>query len=354
MTKIKMSYGGNILALTDVCRGSVMFSDIDKLGKALSWLIDNNDLIQVLRIKNRFLQGKAAPGGYRDVLINCRFPNDPTNHVFEVQLHLKAYHDLKTSGGGHKIYKIARFIEAVLSPTSTFNLAKAIKEELSDDRKRDRYHRVVERAVGPILSQTFRALESKDHPGTIRGEKDRANLTVAYIGMCVGGAIAAEMASGGLAQQSIVRTPCPRRPKPRSEEKETETAVLDEAEQTNNAAIETRSAEIQARVLGLLCEIHSIVEPVLLAEGGLDKDTLDLRGVVMAQFADDWMYTKELESMFDEGAFSDVLDSNASGSVALSEVEAAIRTVLIGFLDYDDTYIAHVEKKKVDEKGDQD
>ena len=32
----------------------------------------------------------------------------------------------------------------------------------------------------------------------------------------------------------------------------------------------------------------------------------------MAKFADDWMYTDELKSLFDEGAFADILDSDAS------------------------------------------
>ena len=128
-------------------------------------------------------------------------------------------------------------------------------------------------------------------------------MTMAYIGMCIGGAISAEMASGGLAQQNIVKTPCPRRPSPRPEGSNEDTADVDEAEQTNNSAIEARNAEIQARVLGLLCEIHSVIAPLLEAESGVDKDTLDLRKAVMTRFADDWMYTKELESMFDDGAF---------------------------------------------------
>ena len=260
MTKIKMSYGGNILALTDVCRGSVMFSDVDKLGNALSWLVDNKDLIQVLRIKNRFLQGNAAPGGYRDVLVNCRFPDDPSNHVFEVQLHLKAYHDLKKGGGGHKIYKIARFIEAVVSPTSTFNLAQSIEENLPDERRRNRYNRVVAQAVGPNLTRVFRAFESKDHPGTIRGEKDVANLTVAYIAMCVGGAIAADI-NGGWHSRALGHQPRP--PKPRAEQTNEEAAVVDDAEKANDAAIKMRSTEIQAGGLGLLCEIHSVVEPLV-------------------------------------------------------------------------------------------
>jgi hypothetical protein len=352
MSKIKMSYGGNILALTDVCRGSLMFADVDRLGHALAWLLDHPKLIQVLRIKNRFLVGKAAPGGYRDVLVNCRFPDDSTNHVFEVQLHLQAYHDLKKGGGGHKIYKIARFIEAVVSPTSKFNLAKAIEENLQDERKRERYDRVVERATGPVLAQMFRTFESQEHPGSIRGEKDMANLTVAYIGLCVGGAVAAEMASGGLAQQTLVDSPCPHPPKPKPKSVSDATgrvddsggAGVDEAEHANDASIVSRKAEMQARVLALLCEMNAVIAPLLLADG-VDKDALDLRGALMARFQDDWMYANELKEMFDEGAFSDVLDSNASGSSALGEVESAIRVILVGLLDYDDDYVAFMAKK---------
>ena len=155
-----------------------------------------------------------------------------------------------------------------------------------------------------------------------------------------------------LAQQTLVDSPCPHPPKPKPKSVSDATgrvddsggAGVDEAEHANDASIVSRKAEMQARVLALLCEMNAVIAPLLLADG-VDKDALDLRGALMARFQDDWMYANELKEMFDEGAFSDVLDSNASGSSALGEVESAIRVILVGLLDYDDDYVAFMAKK---------
>ena len=154
------------------------------------------DKILVLRIKNRFLEGRAAPGGYRDVLVNCRFPNDPHRHVFEVQLHLEAYHRLKKGGGGHKVYKIARFVDAI-GPTSSYSLLKRIQGENWNEATHELYQRLVEHATGDAMHHVFEVLESQEFLGSIRGEQDIKN-TMKCIMMLVGNGIALEMKAGTL------------------------------------------------------------------------------------------------------------------------------------------------------------
>jgi len=82
--------------------------------------------VDVLRIKPR-LSPKfkaSSSGGYRDVLVNLRFPllESPLDtYIVEVQLHLSSYLRLKKEEiGGHKTYRVARdlhiFDESVTKP----------------------------------------------------------------------------------------------------------------------------------------------------------------------------------------------------------------------------------------------
>jgi hypothetical protein len=86
--------------------------------KCLEALRDDPD-IQVLQVKNRLHVSfdPSTTAGYRDVLVNGRFTHeeavryDIDYHVFEVQLILKAFAELKTEEGHHN-YKLYRDIRA--------------------------------------------------------------------------------------------------------------------------------------------------------------------------------------------------------------------------------------------------
>lgn len=320
MTKINMGYGLNILQLTDVCRGSLMFQNIANMGQALAWMLDHPDEILVLRIKNRFLEGRAAPGGYRDVLVNCRFPNDPHRHVFEVQLHLEAYHRLKKGGGGHKVYKIARFVDAI-GPTSSYSLLKRIQGENWNEATHELYQRLVEHATGDAMHHVFEVLESQEFLGSIRGEQDIKN-TMMCIMMLVGNGIALEMKAGTMTKREIVTTDCPLKPEnfEESMRKDMDSVILE------------RWDKVNASMIALVVEIGKVLSPVILStEIKVDKNILDCESLIRKQFDEkDWML-QNMVSNFDT-EFAQMLDNNASGSSSIGELENAIKSFCYSFV----------------------
>ena len=84
------------------------------------------DTVDILRVKARLSPQfeASSSGGYRDVLVNLRFPllESPLDtYIVEVQLHLSSFLRLKKEEiGGHKTYRVARdlhiFDESVTKP----------------------------------------------------------------------------------------------------------------------------------------------------------------------------------------------------------------------------------------------
>ena len=84
------------------------------------------DTVDILRVKARLSPEfeASASGGYRDVLVNLKFPplEPPLDtYIVEVQLHLSSFLRLKKEEiGGHKTYRVARdlhiFDESVTKP----------------------------------------------------------------------------------------------------------------------------------------------------------------------------------------------------------------------------------------------
>ena len=84
------------------------------------------DTVDILRVKARLSPEfeASASGGYRDVLVNLKFPQlEPPldTYIVEVQLHLSSFLRLKKEEiGGHKTYRVARdlhiFDESVTKP----------------------------------------------------------------------------------------------------------------------------------------------------------------------------------------------------------------------------------------------
>ena len=88
-----------------------MFPTPGQVLACLEGIIGDSSL-RVLRIKARlspdFDSNKS--GGYRDVLMNIQFPGaegELSLFIFEVQLHLQPFLDLKRLGG-HKTYEVVR------------------------------------------------------------------------------------------------------------------------------------------------------------------------------------------------------------------------------------------------------
>ncbi|KAH8072798.1 hypothetical protein JL721_3446 [Aureococcus anophagefferens] len=103
------SYAGDHRKLCDVVRASLVFDDVDEIAEALKRVVDDPDLVLVPQApdKNRF----AAPAGvfgYRDLQLAAVLRTDEAKkrkldgHVFEIQLHLRAFEHLKREGGGHR------------------------------------------------------------------------------------------------------------------------------------------------------------------------------------------------------------------------------------------------------------
>mmetsp|Transcript_36495 Transcript_36495/g.73212 ORF Transcript_36495/g.73212 Transcript_36495/m.73212 type:complete len:217 (-) Transcript_36495:47-697(-) len=108
--KITRSYGGDPSLCLDLCRESIVFSEIRDLRMCLA-CIRQDPAVKFVRVKNRLASAydASATAGYRDVALNLRFDDECTRrlgvslHVCELQLILKCFMDMKTENG-HKLY----------------------------------------------------------------------------------------------------------------------------------------------------------------------------------------------------------------------------------------------------------
>jgi hypothetical protein len=88
--------------LTDICRQTVVFRDLDRLVDCLRAIRDDPEA-RVLRVKNRLdpAYDSGASAGYRDVALNLQLANAQTGalgvdtHVCELQLLLVPFAELK-------------------------------------------------------------------------------------------------------------------------------------------------------------------------------------------------------------------------------------------------------------------
>ena len=99
--KVEKQLGGDYGKLGDVVRSSIAVDSHRDIPKVLEKLEAAG--IEIARQpKDRFI--KPTDSGYRDALINVKYPN---GHVGEIQLHTKALLAAK-NGGGHKLYEAVR------------------------------------------------------------------------------------------------------------------------------------------------------------------------------------------------------------------------------------------------------
>jgi len=100
----KVVLGTGPEGLLDVARGGIECPNMKSVCKALECLLDHSKkgMLELLRIKMRF--DKASDGGWRDVLVNFIFKDDPEKHVCELQVMHQQMMTMRADMGAHKDY----------------------------------------------------------------------------------------------------------------------------------------------------------------------------------------------------------------------------------------------------------
>jgi len=96
--KARLSYGGNVRRITDFERCSFVCVDFQAMVLLFNAVTKE---VAVVRIKNRFSKKNreaTESGGYRDLQMVVRLEG---GLLLEVQIHLEAFHDLKTQVAGN-------------------------------------------------------------------------------------------------------------------------------------------------------------------------------------------------------------------------------------------------------------
>jgi Ran GTPase-activating protein (RanGAP) involved in mRNA processing and transport len=105
--KAANDYDGDYRMLGDLLRGTIILDNFSDLVACFVRLqqLDDDGVIRILRIKNRFLNGSIAGAGYCDANLSVEFEG----HVCEVQLQYRPFYELKK--GQHKVYEVVRSLQ---------------------------------------------------------------------------------------------------------------------------------------------------------------------------------------------------------------------------------------------------
>ena len=107
--KARLCYDGDLSCLSDLRRASIVCPTVAAILEMLK-LLSVTEGIDILRVKNRFSRDYSVKesGGYRDLQLNIRA--EGTALIWELQIHLEAIEELKTSSGrsGHARYVVFR------------------------------------------------------------------------------------------------------------------------------------------------------------------------------------------------------------------------------------------------------
>jgi len=106
----------------DVVRAMLKASTMNHV-IALVFAFINCEEIVVVRVKDRFVT-KSSPGGWRDLMINFFFIDDPQQHVCEVQIVHKKMLVARQGLPGHAIYDRVRNASEILEKLDVANPAK--------------------------------------------------------------------------------------------------------------------------------------------------------------------------------------------------------------------------------------
>ena len=98
--KAELCYDGDLALVGDYERAEVVCDDVKTAHSVVDLLLSEESPFPIVRLKNRFAVGYPAAkqaGGYRDVQLIGRIPG--TGLLFEIQVHIKAFHVIKTELG---------------------------------------------------------------------------------------------------------------------------------------------------------------------------------------------------------------------------------------------------------------
>lgn len=100
----KVCLGTGPTGLLDVARGGIKCPTMSSVCKAMQALLDEAKAgkLELLRIKMRFHE--PSDGGWRDALVNFRFPDDESRHVCELQVMHNKMMTIRADMGAHKDY----------------------------------------------------------------------------------------------------------------------------------------------------------------------------------------------------------------------------------------------------------
>ena len=93
--------------ICDVIRGAIECSSLIQVLDVAKAIFQHPDFV-VCRLKDRFTHPTSA--GWRDVMLNGYFKNDPNKHIVEVQLHHTQMLIIRANFGGHYVYARFRFV----------------------------------------------------------------------------------------------------------------------------------------------------------------------------------------------------------------------------------------------------
>jgi hypothetical protein len=122
--KVEADYGGDWSRLTDAVRATIAVDTFDEVGKVMDTLRASGMQL-AKKPKDRFQ--KPTPVGYRDIMMNVKYPN---GHIGELQVHIKSM--LKVKEIGHKMYEKVRDIESKLAKTKMEDLSKEEQKIYAD------------------------------------------------------------------------------------------------------------------------------------------------------------------------------------------------------------------------------
>jgi hypothetical protein len=135
--KVDAWLGGKWEYLSDIVRSSVAVDSYRDIPNVLKQL-EKSGIEIARKPTDRF--ANPTPGGYRDLLLNVKYPN---GHVGELQIHTKALLTAKESGGGHKFYEQQRHID---DRASNAHREKTHEEMAEIDRLNAESHKVYDAA----------------------------------------------------------------------------------------------------------------------------------------------------------------------------------------------------------------
>jgi len=119
----------------DIVRGALNFADLRGMVRAVQEIARRREVFTILRIKNRLTRSHPAsaratdcptPSGWRDMLINGFFTDDPARHIVEIQIHHADLVLIREKSGGHDIYAFFRALREALEITSADNPEVAV------------------------------------------------------------------------------------------------------------------------------------------------------------------------------------------------------------------------------------